>query len=265
MAFRRFNRSGGRSFNPSSRFRRRRPLGRTVTRPRLEMGTFFIEDTVTIPNSSAAETLQYFHLASIATSLGSATSGDASRVGTVLAGMQRRLVIHGLVMDWGIEHQGVIEGGPGPLREDGMVNCVSGLLVDRQVIDSGIPVPASVATWDPWTTTFPTALLSSSTPLDVGEPVNGPTRILFRKNTVQSLIGQQVINQDEGALYVPDDQMLNRQFSTFNKRLRLSLDDEQGLYFFFGTRNSPTFALSASDGRVLRRWLAGTIYYRFQQ
>lgn len=263
MAFRRFA-SSRRRFG-SSRFRGRRPLRRIVQTARWEVGRIFFDSQVTMPAGSGASQLLYLHLASIASSLsGSAAGGGPEqRVGTVLAGMQRSLEIGGVVLDYDSVNRGDVPGNflAGEATWD--TSCF--LIVDRQSGGgpASVPVPISVSTWDPFLSSFPTALLLPTTPNDQSEPSQAPTRILWQKNWTTDIRPKVITNDIEGDLYVPQNQRLARAYpSTLNRRLRLRLDESQGLYFVFATRNSPNNALGTSQ-RALSQRLWGTIYYRF--
>lgn len=268
MAYRRsgsFKRPGYRR-----NFRFRRVGTHQVTRTRRwEIGQFFIDDFLTLPAGSGSQTLEFFHLASITASL--TTHGAAmdpeERVGNVLANMQRRLEIGGLVFDWGWHMNAGIEGDESSTNMNhGDVHCSTYLLTDRLAIDPTTldAFPVAVEAWDPFANMFPTAFLGTATPvIDSGQQLM-PTRIHWHKSHMMKLQPFQVVGQVEGALYVPNGQQLERQFSTVNKRLRLSLSDEQGLYFACATRNAPSFTIDTNQ-RSLHRWFKGHLFYRFRQ
>jgi len=208
--------------------------------------------------------VEYFHLASIATSLASGTGGDAeSRTGAVLAGMNRSLEIGGVVFDYIHSHIGDAEGGQ--LVNELSYDVMMGLAVDRITKDSGgVPFPASVGTFAPFFASFPQSLYATTGPIDTTEPADAPTRILWERNLFIDYRPQEIDNDTEGVLYVPQNQRLAVGAALVNRRLKLRLDESQGLYFIHATRNSSVFS-GGAQGRDYRFALRGKIYYRFRQ
>lgn len=266
MAFRRFRSFRGRSSSFSSRFRRRGPKTHAVTRTRMwEKSHFFLDNFVTLPGGSGSETMLFNHLASIATSLASSSSTSVEqRTGAVLANMERRLEIGGIVYDWGYRMLDEWDA----TEEDVSANsfhAMMALVTDRQGYDtSNVTFPASVGSWSPWLSQFPTAIYSSAgTPALDAEPVTTPTRIHLQKFWQPSTGGRVVTNSNEARLYGINENRLEQNFATVNRRLKLSLDDEQGLYLCWGTRNSATYAPAVAQH--IQFWAAGKLYYRFRQ
>lgn len=247
------------SRKPSPRFGARRGSTHLVTRTkRWESSALFIDQISTVPGASGTETLQYFHLASIALSLGNAASGAEARVGQTLAQMQRSIEIGGVVYDWGFYWRSELSNQAS--RPDASFNCFHALLSDRLINDGGNNTPASIGSWAPWTPGFPMSILSSSTPPEATDPNNAPTRIHFQKCFWSSNASRR-FTPAEDLLYVPDDQHLNQNFGTVNRRLKLRLDDEQGLFAVLGVRNGPENTIASQ----FNFWLHGKIYYRFRQ
>jgi len=262
MSFRRFTRRG-----TSSRFRsmrRFRGLRKIVQTARWEVGRIFVDADRELPNSSAAEVLEYFHIASIPSSLGalSATVTE-QRVGTVLAGMQRKLEIGGVVLDYDCFHSGELQGDRDLGEGQYDVNYL--LLVDRIVDDGGgTPFPASVATFSPFQASFPSSILTTTTPTSLTEPVMAPTRILWERTVFNDINPKRLRDDEEGVLYVPQNQRLAVRGGTLNRKLKLQLDETQGLYFAINTRNGPLFN-HPGGARNIQKRVTGKIYYRFRQ
>lgn len=225
------------------------------------VGTFFFEDDNTLQASSAAEALFYVHLASVGVSLGGAASGSPEqRVGNVLAGMQRSIEIGGVVLDYGLETNALDGADVG--AEFYLYNA---LVIDRQYPETTEAiVPASIQNFRPFSSTPPTAALLTGAPIPEAEEIALPTRILWSRREIYDVNPGQIVNDLEGVLYYPNTQKVRLRNQTLNKRLRVRLSDEQGLYFVWGFRNGSTFNPNAA-ARNIRRWLAGHIYYRYRQ
>lgn len=253
----------------SSRYRsvrRSRPLRRVVQTARWEVGRIAIDAVRTLENSSGAEQLTYFHVASIATSLGATfVAGPEQRIGAVLTEMNRRLEIGGVVFDYDCWHAGDLDGESDGIEDQSYdVHC--SLVVDRIIKDAGAgtPFPASVVSYTPWFASFPSAALLTTGPFDSTEPVNAPTRTFWERNWFVDFRPKRILNDEEGVLYVPENQRLATRTGTLNRRLKLSLDEAQGLYFVWGTRTSALFNASEA-ARAVRFRLLGKVYYRFRQ
>lgn len=266
MAFRRSNSFRRRSVS----FRSRSPFARTrmgVRPQKWEVATFFIDNQQTLPSGSASETLQYFHLGSIGNSLaGDQVTEPEGRVGNVLGNMNRFLIIGGIVMEHWFQHNGAIPGNfVADPQQTGTFYVEHGLLIDRQInnITNGV-IPGSIGSWSPFTTDFPIASLTSTAPVTAAEQNRGPTRVLYHRNGYVMAAPRQVQNTMEGTLYVTNEQHLSSFRYLLNRRLRLRLNDEMGLYAYAATRNSATFNLATNERRVAHCF-RGTLYYRFTQ
>lgn len=253
---RRFKRFTRRATN--SRFRSRGT--HAVTRPkRWEIGQFYIEQTMNPPNGSNAEQLTMLHIASISQSLLNATANTSeSRLGTLLAQSKRALEVGGIVYDWGCYQ--LNDANANTSRTEGQLTWQHGLCTDKHVATAGSPItPNAILDWSPLQSTFPTRILSTSTAFDDNNEAQQPTRIHFTKTWMMNAGIREVANDVEGVLYVPDGQILQQNFGTVNRRLKLRLDDDQGLYAYFGVLTGAGFS-NASSFLV---WLGGRIYYRY--
>lgn len=203
----------------------------------------------------------YTHLASAAVSLGGAASGSPEqRVGNVLSGMNRALEIGGVVLDYGAETQVQDPAGFGD-----SFYLWNGLVLDRQYAETTEAiVPASLQNFHPFTSLPPTAALLTGAPLPEAEEVSLPTRILWSKREQYDVAPGEIVNDIEGQLYYPTTQKVRLRNPTLNRRLRVRMSDEQGLYFVWAFRNSAAFSVG-TGARTIRRWLAGHIYYRYRQ
>lgn len=252
-----------RGANFRSRFRRSN-LRRPVMTAKWEVGRFYFDNTRTMVTGSASETLQYFHIASIATSFGSAIGVEEARVGAVLAGLNRSLEIGGIVFDVDHLHRGDVQGdlAPGEATYDMHLSLVVDNL-DR-VVPDGPSFPTSLDTYSPWLSSFPTAALTTAAPVDRSEPITRPVRTYWERNVPIDLRPKIVLNDLGDTLYVPQNQRLNSTHYLVNRRLKLRLDENQGLFLIEGTRNSANFNLGVSS-RIITTKCVGKLYYRYRQ
>lgn len=241
-----------------SRFRRLRDPQRTKG---LEHGQFFIEEALTLPTGSAAETSIYTHLGSIPFSVGQATGASPEqRVGQVMQSQARYMQINGIVMDWGIKtynRQGDVIGDDGDFYSSVM------LLTDRvdyNTADS--PTPASVGSYSPFDNYWPTTVLSTTEPSITNRQPTQPTRIHWQKTQIHSLAPGRIGTDEEGVLYSFPDQGVTFRGGTLNRRLRIRLDDNHAFFLAWFFRNNPNF-LVTDDSRNIKRWARGHIYYRW--
>jgi len=265
MAFSRSRFSGRRSFSrrPSFGLRRRR-LSNPQRTKGLEVGQFFFQDILQLDNLSDDDTVIYTNVASIALSLAqTTTSGPEQRVGQVLQSMGRAFQINGLVFDWGFELQN--QDGTPTTNIGDFWSCFQ-VLTDRieyGVPFDGSPAPASIGSYSPFDNYWPTAILSTTAPTVTERQPTMPTRIHFQKTEHWNAAAAQIINDGEGILYYPTGQSVNFRRPTFNRRLRVRVDDNHGLFFAWHARTGPAFAVADPAGRQLRRWARGQLYYRW--
>lgn len=264
MAFRRSFRAPSRSFRRSS-FRSR---GRThvVTKPRRwSIAQINSVQTFQQTATSLGFSLRMVHIASIAQSLSqfSSTSSE-QRVGGVLSALERKLEIGGIVFDWGIIPTGPIQ--PGATPEQASVDMATYLVTDRVVDDTitGQPHPASIVSWQPFFASFPMAALQSSTPTLESRESNQPTRIHWQRHDHLELGARSFVGS-ESVLYVPNEQKVRVYRGVVNRRLRLRLDDGQGLYFALGLQNPVDIGPMVALNYNMQWWFRGSLYYRYSQ
>lgn len=226
------------------------------------MSRIFIDRNSSLPTGAATQTLVYFHIASIATSW-AASSAATERIGSALAGTMRSLEIGGIVFEIEHYHRGNLPGQDS--SEDlGRYDIHHALVVDRVVRETGdIPFPASLTSYEPWRSGFPSATLSATQPEEQTEPINYPQRILWERNQIVD-VRPKFINGDlEGSLYVPQNQRLATPARFVNRRLNIRLNEDQGLYIILGILNTADFALSGDERLVVDR-IWGKLYWRFR-
>jgi len=243
----------------------RRPGGRYRDPQRtkgLDVSTFFIEDGVSIPNTPDDFQSIYTHIASLPLSLESAGLGSAGpeqRVGQVLSSGWRSMVVSGLAFDWGIEQQSMDGDNGATIGEFWW--CFQ-VISDRVVIDvgTGVPIPASLSHYNPFRNTWPTAILSTTSPGVDTDEARFPTRIHFSHTELFNGNANRIDNTQESVLYYPNGQKVAQRQSTFNRRLRVRLDEGHGLFFAWSfLTGRDFFDVNTTD---LRRWARGQLYYR---
>jgi len=252
------------SKKPSPRFGAR--AGKRLRDPQrqrgLEVANFFIDEQTIVNNSSAAETQIYTHLASIAISMEVINDSPEQRLGTVLSSMQRSITLHGIVMDWGIRQNGY-DGDNTPLV--GKVWSCFQLASDRLAPQSdNVVVPASLGSYSPFQTQFPTAVLNTSTPDISANTMVNPTRVHWSRTDLHELIPRSV-SDDADVLYVPNSQQVFTPRSTINRRLRIRLGDDMGFFLIWSFRTDAALSVSSTVARTFTRWARGQLYYRFVQ
>lgn len=262
---RRFNSFRSRGFGARRGPRLRYPK-ETV---RWETSDFFFDSGtgVTFPSGSAAESKQYFHIASPSISLGGAN--NTGGIGQLLPDIARSINIGGIVFDYGLEVTGTIQPGDAADGDQGRHGFWEhwALISDRMVTEITEPTnifPNSVNNWSPFTSGFPVSVLSGTTPQDEVNDVNRPTRIHWTRTYYRNFGARIILASDqpfEGALYVPNEQLLAPRRAPVNKRLRLVLPDGFGLFLVNSTRNNSAFEGNTGDRRIYR-WVRGTVYYR---
>jgi len=261
MAFRRssnFRRRFG-----SSRFRSRR-LHRAVTpTKKYNAAPFFFQTSLDLSDLSLGSTLTMIHLASIPLSL---QSQEDEAVGTVLGEMRKGIDIGGIVFDYGSTWFDVVDGDR--TTADGIFWENWSLVTDRIVTElSGEnPIPAALNRWDPFTSSWPTALFvpAVDTPTDQSEAYAGPTRVHWQHTDMRNRQPRTLVDADNETLYFAAETGTSPRSSTLSKRLRIRLDATQGLYFCYATRTGPNWIQDPSNrGQLI--WVKGTLYYRTVQ
>lgn len=258
MAFRRFSRS--RSRFRRSPMRRGRGLRPSKALQRWQAADFFVSSAVAHPAGSGTMQIQMFQLAAQSQLITATTNTDIAFQSTV-----HSVQIGGLVYDWGVEFVGGAgDGGGGDTTDlDDMAAWYNvGLCYDRMFFDTlgGAFFPAAISSWEPFASDFPINIASlSSAQLEAQRP----TRVLHNKSFFRDFGAPIIVNQGESTLHVPQYQHLAPRFGTFNRRLRLRLDQDHGLFFYVATLNTGGFSVdAAARDRVI--WFRGTLYYRIE-
>lgn len=261
MAFRRFSRFRRRTTGRLS-FGFRGPRLKDPQRTRrLERAEFYFRDLDQISNATEGQTRIFTHIASIALSLGNATpTSPEGRVGNVLSGMQRYIQINGLVFDYGYDVQTFL--GDPPETDAGALTIQTAVVTDRLIpSQNGLDVlPASLNVWSPYQTQFPTAVLSTATPGALSDQIRQPTRVHWQRTERLFRNVPEVQSDLESTLYIGYGIRTRNQAPTFNRRLRVRLDDEHGLFL---TTHYINDAAQTGIPQFIVRWARGTLFYRF--
>jgi len=253
MAFRRSRNFSRSNFRSRSRFRPRATDRKARPTQVWEWGEFHTEITENLPDTSPATTLRFIRLATTRT-ISDASTGP----GVAAISAMHHIDVGGVVMDYGVRAVTDIDADAGV--QTGLMFCMVGLVVDRM---DGDAIPTSLASWDPFLSSTPvaTASIAGGTPLGNTLDIDRPTRMLWQKTWALDFGTRQIINDTAGELYVPNGQLVDTRHSTLNKRLRLRLSDELGLYVVFAYRPSIDFATGQVP--LATEWLRGSIYYRY--
>lgn len=250
MAFRRSNNFRQQRTNSSSRFRRPRATGNSrKTRPTqiYEWSEFHTDNEDILPDSPGVTTLIFTQLATTST-LGDPGTPDGRALGAAL----RHLDIGGLVFDYEVSvANGPEEDALASLIE-GKMYCMVGLVVDRL---DGSGQPASVGSWDPFDNSIPVTDPGSISPV---RDFLRPQRLLWQRTICWDYLTRTFSGE---ALNVPNDQRVAIRNPTVNKRLRLRLEDDLGLYFIRAYRPSSAFGIGFIP--LSDFWIRGSIYYRY--
>lgn len=214
-----------------------------------------------LPAGGNGELLRFIHLASVG--LGMEFAQDDA-IATVMGSMTRSIDIGGIVLDYGLALGDPLDADAvNPLNNDFLEHWE--ILTDRisSNTSTGNPEPDAVSSWSPFSVQWPVQTLNAATdfPNDSTEQYRFPVRTHWQKTHYRTLAPLTMDTPNENTLYFsPETPTLPRN-STLNRRLKLRLDDQQGLFLCLATRNSPTFD-AGSNFRTLRYWCRGTLYYR---
>lgn len=254
MQFRRFTRNnfrrGRRSF---SRFRPRATSNRAQAPRVWEVGQYFFEtqEELDMGGELADLVIRYVRIASTRT-IGDFSTGQ----GQALQSAARSIDVGGVVFDWGVYNDSGYDAAASPV--EGRMYCMHALVADK--ID-GAGLPGSVATYNPFITSTPVSSVGVATPSGLAAEITRPNRILWQQTFELQYSPTQIIGPTAGELYVPDGQQVGTRRTTLNKRLRLRLDDDVGLFHVFAYKQSALFATSFVP--FATEWVRGNIYYRF--
>lgn len=169
--------------------------------------------------------------------------------------MQRGMIIGGIVMNYGWFRANPLDQesseSPDWSADELVMYAETNLVVDRYDADK---IPQSVE-FDYSASQVPTGSGSATT-----EHWDGPTRILHRRrDVVHQQFEEEATGASTGAWPVSQQVQHNRY--TLNKKLRIRLDEEHGLYVVSHVRRlNPIPELNLERG--VRFWYAGTLYWR---
>jgi len=165
------------------------------------------------------------------------------------------------VFDWGIEFPSF--GGDAASGETSFLENMStwyevGLCHDRMIFDvtGGDFFPQAIAGWEPFFSDFP---VNTGAPDVNQKEAQRPTRVLWRKAQYHNFAAPPVVSLGDDPA-VPQYQHLAPRPATVNRRLRIRLDQDSGLFFYVATLNEGSFE---TDPLALFRtvWFKGTLYY----
>jgi len=246
----------------NSSFRSRRGALRKPGDRRWEKSQFLLQQNVEDPAGASSSQMLAFHIASIAISL--QQEGSAVPAGVALGSMTRKLLIGGIEFDWSFRN----------VSDDIASNSASmvetqnfhqfGLCSDELSVESGQPMTPNfiAAGWNPFLSQFPISALTASTPSTLAFDPQRPKHIHW-KNTQENFNGVQSLTVSEDLQLVQTGQSVYFPRGHVSKRLRLVLDDNQGLFFYFATQNTNAYALSQNQ-RLFSVWACGTLFWRYQ-
>jgi len=259
MAFRRSTPSRSSRFRSSS-FRFRRGALKNARSPgRYNSADMFQAIVTDHPTGSATEQLTMIHLASISQSYQTVGETTSRQLNSSLKSVD----IGGVVFDWGVEFPAT--GGDGA---DGTLSAFEnmqtwyyvGLCYDRMGFDTGAGgfLPQCVQGWRPFFSDFP---ISPTTSGVQDQEAARPTRVLWSKTMFHNFGAPVIVNPSAGDLHVPQYQHIAPRYGTINKRCRVRLNQDFGLFFFVATLNEGGFS---TDLLTLFRtiWLKGTLYWK---
>jgi len=245
--FRRKTRSRAFSFRGA----RRGPITRVPTRPKLwNRANFFFDTSITVANTSDNCTNSAVLLAR------HLNLGELSAPGRGYTDQVKWLEIGGVVFDWGIRREALYDVGTGS-----SLGVTQGLTLLSDRLDAtGAPITAATAQWH--RPQPPVAQVSASVPAATAENADFPTKIHYRKWERKPHYAVSV-NAVEGDLVAPEGQYLDFRNATVNKRLKIRLAADQGLFLVGSIVTGPSYAAGGSLGWSY--WAQGQIYYRVRQ
>jgi len=262
MAFQRRSNFKRRSFSRGSPSRRGR-LHNVTAPKRWEVAAFNVGGVISPPAGAGGLTLSMFHLASIGISLQQETGIEP--INTLLGSMARKMLIGGIVFDWGVEIDGPIMSVDDADAREGRLATHVELCVDELVTPGvGDTFPNAIQGYEPFTSGFPTSIFqpAQTTPPASSRDDLRPLRTLWTKRELRYMTSRAAVPADVN-LTVPNEQHLAPRHHTVNKRLRIVLDDSQGLFWTVATANLLGFNVDTAN-RPIFAWCFGQLYYRVQ-
>jgi len=180
--------------------------------------------------------------------------------GRALITAARHIDVGGVVMDYGIDvANGPFADDPEPALGTGRMFVMCALVVDRM---DGDGLPTALVSWDPFQSSTPVASVTATTPTANTLDIDRPTRMLWQRTFNLDYRSRIFVTPTTGNLYVPNDQRVAIRHGTLNKRLKVRLTDELGLYFVRAYRASAVFDLDENTPAA-NAWFRGSIYYRY--
>jgi len=226
---------------------RRGPLARVATRPKIwNRANFYADTSLTVNNASDT----CFNSAILL-----ARHNNLARItseGFGYADQIRYIDIGGVVFDWGFRRETSYDVGTGSSL--GITQGVT-LATDR-LDNTGAPTTAATVQWH--RPQPPVAQISTTTPGADAQNQDFPVKIHWRKWERKPHYAVQVT--DTGVLEAPEGQYLDARNPTVNKRLKLRIGEQDGLFLIFSAITGPTYAAGGSLGWSI--WVQGQIYYR---
>lgn len=235
------------SKSPSRRFGvRRGPSSRVPTRPKFwNRANWFVDTAVTVANTSDTCT-------NVAVLLARASNlaDIGASAGRSYADQMRAVEVGGVVFDWGLRRETLYDVGTGASL--GVTQGVT-LASDRLDI-TGAPVAAATVQWH-----RPQPPVATATNVSANaENQDFPTKIHWRK--FERKPHYAVTVNDINDLQAPEGQYLDFRNATVNKRLKVRLDPQVGLFLIFSVITGPSYAAGGALNWSV--WAQGQLYYR---
>lgn len=232
----------------------RGPIARVATRPKIYNRANFFTVTTHVLNNGNPD----FSTVNTAIMLArhSNLMDTASGTGRGYADQVRWIDIGGVVMNYGMNRRSGWESQAQTAFDDQAVWNGVTLLTDR--LDAGgAPVTAATTQW--CDSQPPVAQVSASQPELTAQNQDFPTKIHFRKWWRDFYMAQEIVTNAEPLVGV-HGQRVQLDHPTLNKKLRLRLGAEDGLFFQFSSIQGPGFEPATQV--IYDVWVQGQIYYR---
>lgn len=228
---------------------RRGPLTRVATRPKIwNRANFYFDNAVNVPNTSDSCTNSAVLLAR------HLNLAEISNVGFGYSNQLRWLEVGGVVFDYGFRRESGYDATLGASAQQ----VTQGVTLATDRLDTtGAPVTAATVQWQ--RVQEPVGQVSSTgVPASTAQNVDYPTKIHWRKWERKPHYAV-TVNAGE-QLVAPEGQYLDARNATINKRLRLRLPPEHGLFLIFSVVTGPSYA--AGGTLAWSFWAQGQIYWR---
>jgi len=218
---------------------------------RYERGNIWLEQDITIQNTSDNTTNVAVELASVFNSVDVSIPEGRARMSAM-----KGIEVGGLVLDIGFEIGSVSID----LTASDVQNALwmTTYLVSDRVANNSAPVCAAGYDYYEPSVPFldPTGSSSGQT-----EDFDMPTQIHWMQTSRMDFTQILLTDPVEGALHAVNDQRVHaRRDAKLNKKLRLFLDDQHGLYLVFSLHTGAAWAIGVTYG--VKAWLHGSVYWR---